>query len=206
MDLLGYIFKCMMVRALLSSQIVGISDALKTDAAHDLPVLFPFTTPAKYCYRAIATFCKHVTGMPIDATLSPVASPQATLTGPTPKNPHKRHGSLMANLFSPRRRSTVLTVLEDTKSPLVAEPTSYSKDSTHPPVTAMRTVSFNVHGVASALIRNGNENGTPHISESADRVTSPQSESPPEIPPPAPSTPDRYAGEGIIYRGSSVCV
>ncbi|KAG6850876.1 hypothetical protein H0H93_007494 [Arthromyces matolae] len=33
------------------------------DTAHVLPVLFPFTTPAKYCFRAIATFCKHVTGM-----------------------------------------------------------------------------------------------------------------------------------------------
>ncbi|KAA1470415.1 alpha/beta-hydrolase [Dentipellis sp. KUC8613] len=33
------------------------------DAAHVLPVLFAFTTPAKYCYRAIASFCKHVTNM-----------------------------------------------------------------------------------------------------------------------------------------------
>ncbi|KAH8087826.1 alpha/beta-hydrolase, partial [Cristinia sonorae] len=33
------------------------------DAAHTLPVLFSFTTPAKYCYRAIATFIRHVTGM-----------------------------------------------------------------------------------------------------------------------------------------------
>ncbi|KAI0317105.1 hypothetical protein OF83DRAFT_1172261 [Amylostereum chailletii] len=31
------------------------------DAAHVLPILFPFTTPAKYCFRAFATFCKHVT-------------------------------------------------------------------------------------------------------------------------------------------------
>ena len=31
--------------------------------AHVLPVLFPFTTPGKYCHRAIASFCKHVTGM-----------------------------------------------------------------------------------------------------------------------------------------------
>ncbi|EGO26401.1 hypothetical protein SERLADRAFT_414458 [Serpula lacrymans var. lacrymans S7.9] len=33
------------------------------DTAHVLPVLFSFTTPGKFCYRAIATFCKHVTGM-----------------------------------------------------------------------------------------------------------------------------------------------
>ncbi|EED85396.1 candidate lipase/esterase from carbohydrate esterase family CE10 [Postia placenta Mad-698-R] len=33
------------------------------DAAHTLPTLFSFTTPAKYCYRAIATFCKYATGV-----------------------------------------------------------------------------------------------------------------------------------------------
>ncbi|KAG8726661.1 hypothetical protein FRC11_014744, partial [Ceratobasidium sp. 423] len=31
------------------------------ETCHVLP-LFSFTTPAKYCYRAIALFCKHVTG------------------------------------------------------------------------------------------------------------------------------------------------
>ncbi|KAJ6589896.1 hypothetical protein DFH09DRAFT_976385 [Mycena vulgaris] len=33
------------------------------DTAHVLPVLFSFTTPGKFCYRAIATFCRDVTGM-----------------------------------------------------------------------------------------------------------------------------------------------
>ncbi|KAJ6631524.1 hypothetical protein B0H10DRAFT_2299906 [Mycena sp. CBHHK59/15] len=33
------------------------------DTAHVLPVLFSFTTPGKFCYRAIAAFCRHVTGM-----------------------------------------------------------------------------------------------------------------------------------------------
>ncbi|TFK44941.1 hypothetical protein BDQ12DRAFT_641990 [Crucibulum laeve] len=33
------------------------------DAAHILPVLFSFTNPAKFCFRAIATFCKFATGM-----------------------------------------------------------------------------------------------------------------------------------------------
>ncbi|KAI0301664.1 Alpha/Beta hydrolase protein [Multifurca ochricompacta] len=34
------------------------------DAAHILPNLFPFTTPGKFCIRAIATFVKQVTGSP----------------------------------------------------------------------------------------------------------------------------------------------
>ncbi|KAH8985532.1 lipase/ esterase [Lactarius akahatsu] len=33
------------------------------DVGHVLPVLFPFTTPGKYCFRALALFCKHVTNM-----------------------------------------------------------------------------------------------------------------------------------------------
>jgi len=30
---------------------------------HVLPILFAFTTPAKYCFRAIASFCRFATGM-----------------------------------------------------------------------------------------------------------------------------------------------
>ena len=34
------------------------------DAAHILPNLFPFTTPAKFCVRAITSFIRHVTHTP----------------------------------------------------------------------------------------------------------------------------------------------
>ncbi|KAL6305246.1 hypothetical protein BKA93DRAFT_825271 [Sparassis latifolia] len=52
------------------------------DAAHTLPVLFSFTTPAKYCFRAIATFCKFVTGLPLVQPFamdlpSPIAIPSS---------------------------------------------------------------------------------------------------------------------------------
>lgn len=50
------------------------------DAAHILPVLFSFTTPAKYCFRAMAVFANFVTGKNILPTsvsnLSVVNSPQ----------------------------------------------------------------------------------------------------------------------------------
>ncbi|KAH9066003.1 Alpha/Beta hydrolase protein [Lactarius deliciosus] len=39
------------------------------DAAHVLPLMFIASTPAIYCYRAIATFIKHVTNMPPTAAL-----------------------------------------------------------------------------------------------------------------------------------------
>ncbi|PIL33424.1 hypothetical protein GSI_04046 [Ganoderma sinense ZZ0214-1] len=33
------------------------------DCAHTLPILFAFTTPGKFCFRAMSTFIKYVTGM-----------------------------------------------------------------------------------------------------------------------------------------------
>lgn len=37
-------------------------------ACHVLPVLFLFSTPAKYCFRAMARFTRFVTGMPLTPT------------------------------------------------------------------------------------------------------------------------------------------
>jgi len=46
--------------------------------AHVLPILFAFTTPAKYCFRAIASFCRFATGM---QSLSPRPSSPTTANG-----------------------------------------------------------------------------------------------------------------------------
>ncbi|KAI0790560.1 hypothetical protein C8Q75DRAFT_806462 [Abortiporus biennis] len=54
------------------------------DTAHVLPVLFSFTTPAKYCYRAIATFVKYVTGMPLPSPIPPFPSHIQTTNGTLP--------------------------------------------------------------------------------------------------------------------------
>ena len=51
------------------------------EAPHIFPVLFSFTSPAKFCYRAIAIFGKFVTGLPL-ATSSPVATPATDLSSP----------------------------------------------------------------------------------------------------------------------------
>ncbi|KAH9055379.1 hypothetical protein EDB87DRAFT_1333457 [Lactarius vividus] len=45
------------------------------DAAHVLPLMFIASTPAVYCYRAIATFIKHVTNMPPTAALQKYKPP-----------------------------------------------------------------------------------------------------------------------------------
>lgn len=57
---------------------------LLIDTAHVLPILFPFTTPGKYCYRAIATFTKHVTGMLPQMDLTPSSS---EVIAPAPYHP-----------------------------------------------------------------------------------------------------------------------
>jgi hypothetical protein len=73
-----FICKCTMVG---HSTIVAIRYSWShVDTAHVLPVLFAFTTPAKFCFRAIATFCKHVTGM---VTSPPHASPLTASNVPT---------------------------------------------------------------------------------------------------------------------------
>ncbi|KAF9464961.1 hypothetical protein BDZ94DRAFT_1254956 [Collybia nuda] len=52
------------------------------DTAHVLPVLFSFTTPAKFCFRAIATFCKHVTRL----SPSPPIKPSCSVPNLTPRS------------------------------------------------------------------------------------------------------------------------
>ncbi|KAF5321266.1 hypothetical protein D9619_001666 [Psilocybe cf. subviscida] len=52
------------------------------DAPHILPVLFSFTTPAKFCFRAIASFCKFVTDIQPPPTLDARRNSSASLALP----------------------------------------------------------------------------------------------------------------------------
>ena len=53
-----------------------------TDAAHILPNLFPFATPAKFCVRAISSFIRHAVHKPPDIVLSmPSISPARSTSG-----------------------------------------------------------------------------------------------------------------------------
>ena len=55
-----------------------------TDAAHILPNLFPFATPAKFCVRAISSFIRHVTHTPPENVLSiPPHSPTRSTSSGT---------------------------------------------------------------------------------------------------------------------------
>ncbi|KAG5639109.1 hypothetical protein H0H81_006698 [Sphagnurus paluster] len=88
------------------------------DAAHVLPVLFPFTTPAKFCFRAIATFCKQVTSQMAGIPASP-ASPSTPMPSPPSSpfngsfsrlNTHSSFGTLRSKS---RRGSTKATEIDE---------------------------------------------------------------------------------------------
>ncbi|KAF9031230.1 alpha/beta-hydrolase [Hymenopellis radicata] len=71
----------------IESRFKGTSVHLQVydDTAHVIPVLFSFTTPGKYCFRAMASFIKHVTGMtqtpqsPVDSSFSIPSPPQTPI-------------------------------------------------------------------------------------------------------------------------------
>ncbi|KAG0708609.1 hypothetical protein DFH29DRAFT_1041315 [Suillus ampliporus] len=67
------------------------------DTAHVLPVLFSFTTPGKFCYRAIASFTKHVTGM---NALSRSPSSSIVSASPLPSRPVATSFSLLSRALS----------------------------------------------------------------------------------------------------------
>jgi hypothetical protein len=52
------------------------------EAPHILPVLFSFTTPAKYCFRAIASFSRFVTDMAPSSRPSMFSIPQVDSMSP----------------------------------------------------------------------------------------------------------------------------
>lgn len=84
------------------------------DVAHVLPILFPFTTPGKYCYRAMASFVGHVTNQP-QVPLSPtrILTPSRTdsttdpgiSASPVPLTPHGEMQSPQASSRPNLRRS-----------------------------------------------------------------------------------------------------
>lgn len=74
------------------SYLVSASTSPTVDTAHVLPLAFIATTPAKYCYRAIATFIKHVTNLPPTASLQqhyepPALQPSIITLGETVMSP-----------------------------------------------------------------------------------------------------------------------
>ncbi|KAJ7503004.1 hypothetical protein B0H11DRAFT_2170967 [Mycena galericulata] len=114
------------------------------DTAHVLPVLFSFTTPGKFCYRAIATFCRHVTGMKHPLRQSSVSKPRQDKFDfsdlpPLPPSPlpptSETNGTGMQRVLNedtPQIPQT--TILRHAKSVINSKRLSVFRSSTLPPV------------------------------------------------------------------------
>ncbi|KAF8891847.1 hypothetical protein BD779DRAFT_1610537 [Infundibulicybe gibba] len=119
------------VRAMYPA-LIGIEDRCKPtkvhlqvydDTAHVLPVLFSFTTPAKYCFRSIATFTKHVTGM----NSSPHTITAATFSSTLNLSPFPTQDTGL------RHKTSAITIATNTRPTTAgAVPTSKSMDENQP--------------------------------------------------------------------------
>ncbi|KAI9441922.1 hypothetical protein H4582DRAFT_1811008 [Lactarius indigo] len=162
------------------------------DVGHVLPVLFPFTTPGKYCHRAIALFCKHVTNMqpaPLSSPglLSPtdhhfITSP-ASLTPPQDEVPRLQ-------VPSPKVHRSLSTRIQRAATGAKRRSSLWSRPSAQ--ATSGSTTYSVDNRVSSGQI-------TP-ISQSdvSDDVAGPRIGGPPE--PPAEDLP--RAGEAWVYAGN----
>jgi len=95
----------------LLSTLSKFSPFLLLDVAHVLPILFPFTTPGKYCYRAMASFVGHVTNPPqVPLLPTRILSPSNSTdhgirASPEPLTPHGEIQSPLASSRPNLRRS-----------------------------------------------------------------------------------------------------
>ncbi|QRW25189.1 carbohydrate esterase family 10 protein [Rhizoctonia solani] len=131
------------------------------ETCHVLP-LFSFTTPAKYCYRAIALFCKHVTGQNLG---------QATPTfPPTPVIPE----ATIAR--SPELEPTFLGT-ESNKPPIspISPISPPSSSGRRPSITSPMSLSFSPSLLRRHTTRRGAASADAQTPSSPHKATSPRS-------------------------------
>ncbi|KAF8161335.1 hypothetical protein B0H34DRAFT_796140 [Crassisporium funariophilum] len=92
------------------------------DSPHILPVLFSFTTPAKFCFRAMATFSKFVTEM----TPTP---PLLTRTGRSSSSTKSPTLSRRQSLFAGFKSSSPRCEQDNTAPPLPTDTVAVTVDS-----------------------------------------------------------------------------
>ncbi|KAI0332971.1 alpha/beta-hydrolase [Cubamyces sp. BRFM 1775] len=106
------------------------------DAAHTLPVLFAFTTPGKYCFRAMATFIKYITGMlpsssstssnsgihPILEQATRTVSPESTPSGFLSATPKEGDASRSVNSAPASAQRSMISQSSDISAPPSPQP------------------------------------------------------------------------------------
>ncbi|KAK7036461.1 hypothetical protein VNI00_011658 [Paramarasmius palmivorus] len=110
------------------------------DTAHVLPVLFSFTTPGKFCYRAIASFCKYVTGMLNPPPTSPTTDSFATSTSTSPPTSPIRSKMSKSSLMPPESSSRLSRKLS-ISSKATSRKSSVESELQPPPVPSTKVSS-----------------------------------------------------------------
>ncbi|XP_006461294.1 hypothetical protein AGABI2DRAFT_221981 [Agaricus bisporus var. bisporus H97] len=160
---------------------------------HVLPVLFSFSTPAKFCFRAIASFIKLVAGMPLTSPVSTSDSTDIKLTRvnslptiPRTKSPEGSPGSLHPPTMSDRYASSLSAPVSGSGSALTP-PSGVS--SVRRKQSIRRTMSIKITQVNRMFRR---KTGNPEIIVQDNKLTSVTTE--------VLSPPERFAGETTIYE------
>ncbi|KAJ7782646.1 hypothetical protein B0H16DRAFT_1493861 [Mycena metata] len=197
------------------------------DTAHVLPVLFSFTTPGKFCYRAIATFCREVTGM---KHLPPRRGSSTPLPTPTPRREKFDLSNLPPLPPSPFPSSAVISQTDsdstgDTVPPLngstlqipkasglrrassVLSPKRLSvfRSTTLPPIkTGAPASSSDVSGLPTVTPSTPDRNGSYFSYFGGSRTSATPGSMPSSNDPSTPAAMDaeRAAGEPAVYAGA----
>ena len=179
------------------------------DVPHILPVLFSFTTPAKFCFRAIASFSRFVTGMTPSQIRHATSIPRVDSLF--------RGQSLFAGFKVPSPRpekTTVIQAHEETAIVVVEEPQSQDEMSPRSSRKSVkRAVSFQMSRVSSIFRGQpsfpGDSNSPPE-SPVAGASTSPRSAVSDvggprfQTSPPIDPMDERTAGDPAVYNDITV--
>lgn len=165
------------------------------DTAHVLPVLFSFTTPGKFCYRAIASFTKHVTGMNAlsRSSSSPIGSPPPTSALPS-RTVVRRFSLLSRALSTPEFLNRIQGKPDSLSSSIVPESAGLSPRSPKyllPPLSRP--------GVSKSASDNALFESTLRA-RSSDKVNLESKEIKGSAPDSADQS-ERFAGESRVYCG-----
>ncbi|KIJ65967.1 hypothetical protein HYDPIDRAFT_181064 [Hydnomerulius pinastri MD-312] len=179
------------------------------DTAHVLPVLFAFTTPGKYCYRAIATFTKHVTGMPNPLRPTPSSSGLITTNSRLVNSPTNEEPPSSISMHQLPRAFSTTDLISRARDQVDG---SHSGSDTPAPVPRSSNIqpsfsrpgfSFRVRSAQAAIPKSSSSislrkarsgllsaRGTPNVGGPGIRQRSASPSDQPEV---------RYAGEASVY-------
>lgn len=171
---------------------------LVSDTAHILPILFAFTTPAKFCFRAIAAFSRHVTGIKQNPQ-----SPASTLfPGSTPSSSRRPSEPQLAPMITEAPKA--MTDLELQTSPTMP--------SNAPPSVASTSAGRRRSSLQKSLSKSlSTLQRRASLSVASERTLKPDSASDGggsrfKKASPAASEPAlQYAGDAAVYMNGSVC-